>query len=340
MATQPAQAQAALAPVEVAKPAVTADPMATLKPILNAHGELDISDLQVGERFAKLQAWKAANPCNAPLMEANLLTIFPAGAGLIPLPYLPSASDAWPLEKITGRKEDIGKVEPSADFLIYAAGFLGIHLEKAFEGEVEIDGKKQWECLYHAYFLTPSGQVMSVMSEGKAQAIYTNSGTIQAHLRESTRKKAKRNAIKALLNIPTSMDVSEFMRPWIFFRPTFKAGVSSETDAIIADQQAIAAQSRKLLYGGSANQASEGHSMGAEAGVTIDITANAPVVADEPSMIEVSEAIERAQTVAELNQIGVDLAEMRLTGTERKQIETLWKARKAKLESPATAPQY
>lgn len=166
---------------------------------------------------------------------------------------IPTKQDAWRGDDAKKMKLKDGMVEPSADFLIRVASTLGVQLRELYAGPDDSSGVKMYSVRYNAYLLMPNGAMLSAENEGKDQCMFTDNG-MQAHIIENTRKKAKRNAIKALLGLPTTMLETDFDRPWIALRPVFTPGVSDETDAIIADQDRLNQESRAKLYADSASQ--------------------------------------------------------------------------------------
>lgn len=314
-------------PAAVAAPAKI-DPNAALvalKPMLNAQGELALGELMIAERMAQFAAFQAASNCNLPMWSTNLLTQFPAGTTLLPLPLIPQRRDAWRDADARAMKLKDGHVEPSADFIIQLGNLAGVRLDKVFEGPIELDNIKMYSVRYIASLRLPSGEILTTPGEeGKDQALYTGQGTMQAHIAESTRKKAKRNAIKCLLGIPTTLLAEEFDRPWIILRPVFRAGVSAEADAIIAEQKALNAVTTQRLYGELPASAQ-----------TVDVSASAmrDGELDANGMII---ALQGAASLPDLDALAGQIEDMRLTGGERKALAAAYKRRKADL-TPAQA---
>ena len=320
MATQPVEQQAFLTPAAPKVPEVVPaqnaqlvkNPMEALKSLLNADGELDFQNMNISDRLTQFADYAARSNCNLPLWESNLLTQCPIGTTLVPLPIFPKKQDAWRGEDARKMKLKDGYVEPSADFLLRIAAMLDIKLVKVFEGVTNDTGSAMYECKYNAYLMLPNGTLLSVEGEGKAQELYNSQGK-QAHIQESTRKKAKRNAIKALLGIPTSMLEEDFDRPWVLLRPVFRAGLSDQTDAILADQKALADRSREMLF--PTNK--------------VDVAASEST----PSFEELKAALESANTPEELEAVRKRLAAAALTGDIRAQLRVIYKARKTLLET-------
>ena len=203
-------------------PAAKNNVMAALTPILQ-NGELDFSSLDFEGRLAKFQEFKNSSNVNLVMLEQSILSQIPKGVTLVPIPIIPDTSDAWTEEKVTGKRSPDGpRVEPSAEFLLKMANYLGIKLTQTFCGVVKDTGTEMFEILYTASMRLPNGEIISVENVGKAQQLRTSAGTQQAHIKESTDKKAKRNAVKAFLNLPTMMSKADFERPWVLFRPAIK----------------------------------------------------------------------------------------------------------------------
>jgi hypothetical protein len=323
-----AQQQALTPTAQPAPLAVVSGPMAELKPFLNDKGEMDVANLQFGERLERFQSFMAQNKYNLPLWATNLLAQFPAGTTLLPMPYYPTKQDAW--RGADARKMQLkeGHVEPSADFIINLGNLLGVTLRKVFEGPVNMDGNRMYSVRYNAYLMLPNGAMLTVEEEGKDQMMYHEKG-LQAHIVENTRKKAKRNAIKALLNIPTTMTEGDFDRPWVLLRPLFHAG-SPETDRILAEQAAIAEQSRRLLY--SPVDVPSG-------GQTVDVQASKPAMPQELSVAQVIQRVREAANMAALDALAKEVADMRLTTAERDQIKAAYADQKKLIEEAAKKDQ-
>lgn len=302
----------------------TVSALATLKPMLNERGELALGDLMIAERMAQFAEFQEASNCNLPMWSMNLLTQFPPGTTLLPLPLMPSKRDAWRDADAKAMKLKEGHVEPSADFIVQLGNMAGVRLDKVFEGVIEMDSAKMYSVRYVASMRLPNGEILTTPGEeGKDQAFYNQNG-VQAHIAESTRKKAKRNAIKCLLGIPTTMLAGEFDRPWIILRPMFRAGVSNETDAIIAEQKALNEITTRKLYGELP-----------ASGQTIDVLAS-PGDDGEVGVNDMVLAMQGAETIDDLTALAGQIEEMRLTGGERKALMVAYKQRRDAL-TPAPA---
>lgn len=288
--------------------ALPADPMQQLKPLTNENGELQLPD-NIGLRMQAFYDWQAQLDCNLVQWETALLTEAPAGTTLIPIPLKPGPRDAWRGEDARKMKLRDGEVEPSAEFLIKMAQILGIELEKVFEGVDESTGTKMWDVQYVARITLANGTVLEAPPAGKSQELYTGQGQKQAHIKENTEKKAKRNAIKGLLGIPTTLPEAMFDRPWVLLRPVWKPGVSDDADRIIAEQQCRRDDARALLYSGK----------------SVDLIAENAVNVDD-----LRKALEAVQTPDELEAVRKRLAAANLPSDVRLQLGATYK-QKAKL---------
>lgn len=282
-------------------------PLDVLSELCGADGELTFLGETMFKRIKQFQAVVEKTEANLPLWETCIFQNVPAGTKVIPVPVFPKPSDAWTAETTRIKYRD-GEVEPSADFLLRLANTMGVKLVQTFAGIVE-GPPPMYSVRYNATLLLPSGQVLAVENEGKDVSPYNNDGTLQAHVVEATRKKAKRNAIKALLGLPTTMPAAEFNRPWIVLRPEFTPGVSAETDALIEIQKQLIAQSQRLLLAGSPDEVS------------------AAAIDDLKSLVESADTLDALKTV------GKSFAQARLTTAERAELEIAYRARKTLLET-------
>lgn len=218
----------------------------TMQPLLNPLGELDLGAFHIAERLQKFMDFRQKANCNLPLWENNILQNVPEGVKWLPVPIIPKASDGWGENPEDAKKMKLkeGHVEPSADFLNRISSIMGIVLKEVFSGVVNDAGQPMYRVRYNAFLALPNGLILQKENQGKDQAIYDKAGeNIIAHVVESTRKKAERNAIKALLGIPTTMPREEFFRPWIVLVPIFD-NKSQEAIQITVE----AKQAENLLY--------------------------------------------------------------------------------------------
>jgi len=188
--------------------------MQTMKPLLNANGEIDLSNLQIGERMQKFVALREQLNANLPLWDTQILTQFPPGVSFVLIPLIPEKDDAWhEPEVVTKLKLPKGHVEPSANFINKMGRIMGIHLDCIEDDVIDRDGIKMYSVRYNASLRLPNGELLAVPPEGKEQPLINSFGNVQAHIAESTRKKAQRNVYKAMFGMPTSMPAEKFYRP-------------------------------------------------------------------------------------------------------------------------------
>lgn len=295
---------AAMAPAKVAG---SLSPLDALKPLLNENGELELGNLQIGERVQQFIAFRDACNFNLPMWDTAIVTQFYPGMKLVPIPVIPARDDAWHGDDAKKMKLKEGHVEPKADFILKLGNIAGVILEKCGpEGINEDNGL--WSCRYNAKIQMPNGEWLVIQDEGKDQSPYNNDGSKAAHVSESTRKKAKRNVVKNLLGIPTSMPEPDFYRPWIILKPVYEAGVSIEADRIIAERKAISDRAAGQLYSGQ----------------TIDVKPEPVANKDgEVSAASMKTRIREAKSAAELNELKQVLGAMSMTNEERKLLGAL-----------------
>lgn len=283
-------------------------PLEELKPLLNADGALELSNLQIGERVQQFIEFREKCNFNLPLWDTAILSQFPPGVALVPVMVLPSKSDAWQGEDAKKMKLKEGHVEPTADFILKLGNIAGVRLEKIFEG-INPD-TRLWSCRYNAMIQLPNGEWLTIQDEGKDQEAFNNDGSPKAHVSESTRKKAKRNVVKNLLGIPTSLPEAEFNRAWVLLKPVFNPG-HADTDRIIAENKAIADKAKAKLYGDA-----------------IDVKALAP---GEQGVDDVLNLFKNASDLNALEAIAKAAADMPKTESQRKALAQVYTERKAAL---------
>ncbi len=318
--TQTQQQPLEAAQTQTKPPSPSLQALQALAPMLDAKGELQLSNLQLGERLQQFIEFRESSNCNLPLWDSAILSQFPAGTTLVPIPIVPSKEDAWYGKDAANMKLKEGHVEPKADFILRLGNIAGVILEKFTEGLNE--DTKLWACRYNAQLQLPNGEWLSIQDEGKDVEAFNNDGSKKAHVVESTRKKAKRNVVKNLLGIPTSMPEAEFYRPWIILKPIFRQGVSAETDQIIAERKQLTSAAAGALYGGPQ---------------TIDVQAEPHADADGQLTVEgAKHLINNTNNLTDLEQVRVALGEVHGTSAQLKELGNLLNSKMAEL-SPAGA---
>ena len=331
MATQPTETQQHLQPIQSPPPPITVGGKqlpAALKPLeslINANGEIDFDGVSWGERIQKYMDFEQNCNFNLVNFAENILSQIPPGTKLIPIPVIPTLDDCWHGDAARDMKLKEGHVAPKADFIIKLGNLQGCVLK---QNEPKIDhttGTAMYEVTYNAGFTLPNGTDIFVEGEGKMQELYTTyknqdgSPKKQAHVSESTKKKARRNAIKNLNKIPTSMEKEKFLRPWILLRPVFTPGVSTETDRLLARQQGFSNDAAKMLYS-NPDQPSQ---------AVIDVAVQKESGEVEVTIPYMMEMIREASTEVVLNALSPVLANMRLTTAERKTLSDAFKAQQS-----------
>lgn len=269
--------------------------------LLDANGHINLLTTDFFKRLEIMQELLENASFNAVMLEHNLLVELPAGAGMRPMPVFPKVSDGW--TKADGGDLPVGPglIMPSALFYEKLAIAAGARVTITSESVVElIPGQPHYKVVCSASLLLPSGEVLEVQGEGKSQPLLTKYGTIQAHIEESTRRKAKRNAIKVLFGLPTIMAEADFMRPWIVFRPVFDAATAGDkVRAIIARRDKESNEAVAQLYGPD--------------------TA-APVAAGDATLTNLRQRLNAATTTADVNAIGRELARIPMGEEQRAEV--------------------
>jgi len=297
-------------------PPTKAAVLSALKPLLDSKGEINIASMDFSDRLTSFAQFIDNADFNAILLEQNILSQLPVGASMIPLVVFPKASDAWEMSKILGSShpDNANKVMPSADFYIKIASLLNIKLQQDQACVVTDTGQPMYSIRYTAYLTLPDGSILSVNDEGKDQELYNKNG-IQAHIVENTRKKAKRNAIKALLAMPTVMDRDQFMMPFVLFRPVFRPE-SEEARAIIADLKAFSDAATSRLY--------------SRPSITLTEDSGA-------SFEDLREAMEQAADMDALAVVSKRVRAATINGDQRAQLAALYKLKTQALVTPSAA---
>lgn len=284
--------------------AVSLSPMDALKPLLNANGELELTTLEMGPRVQAFIEFRDKCNFNLPLWDTAILSQFPPGVSLVPVLMVPAKGDAWRGDDAAKMKLKPGHVEPSADFILKLGNIAGVYLDKIHEG-INQD-TKLWSVRYNAKIQLPNGEWLTIQDEGKDSDAFNNDGSPKAHVAEATRKKAKRNVVKNLLGIPTSMPEAEFDRAWVILKPVFRPG-DPETNRIIADRRRMAEQSSASLYNGQ----------------TIDVPAQKVNEEGQLNAEGAKGLIRAATSLAALAEVEKALPAVAMTGEERRIIGAL-----------------
>ncbi len=277
---------------------------------MNESGEIDFSSMDYSARIEAFMNFQENCNANLVMFQENVLTQLANGTTFVPMVVVPKADDLWDdtASKAIGCKP--GETELKADFIISLGQKAGVTLKKAFEGPVELDGCTMYQVRYNAFVVQGDGVPLVVEEEGKDQNLY-NKGGMQAHVVESTRKKAKRNAIAEALSIKKIMKREDAQRPWLILRPIFR------DPAILEEQKRLGDSVKAQLYGAGS------------AVVDVDYKyADVSVLRDD---------LMGAETLEALEIVGKRVAASRLTGEERAELGAVFKQRRESF-APAAAP--
>lgn len=220
--------------------------------VINANGEINPAAYANPEdRLAAFHIAFPPDKYTLVLFTQFAMSNLPAGAKLHPQFIECRDEDFWDESDFENREVPLkpGHVMLSAEFVIRIGLAAGIELVKTTEGQIEIEGTPYWRILYSAQIRLPDGTLLIGPESGKAQPIRTSKGTTQAHIIESTDKKARRNAIKELLTIPTQLPKRDAQRVWVVVKTQYEPG--SEAEKLIQHRAGNAA---RLLYDPGVNR--------------------------------------------------------------------------------------
>lgn len=179
---------------------------------------------------------------------STVMDMLPAGVVMVPTVITIPQNELWDKamdSKLSFLKD--GMVELSAPAIKRIGMVAGVKLDKVDEEVKQVNGVSFLLIEYRASMLLPDGSVHSEVS-GKEEAYQGQ------HAREKIDTKAKRNAIKALLNIPLSIPKANIDKPFIVLKPVFHRGYSPETDAIMDRIEGAKTYAMDMLYPGQSNQ--------------------------------------------------------------------------------------
>lgn len=172
---------------------------------------------------------------------------------------------------------------------------------------------------YKASMMLPDGTVIEEV--GGKEEIYTPG---HGHGREKIDTKARRNALKRLMNLPTTMDRDEVKKPMVVFKTLFQRG--GQVDHVVDAMEASQGKAVAALYGTTAVQDP----------AIIDVEPNNPhgveTVGDDISSYV--DAMARATTIEELKAVGEDIAATDVTQEAHDKLVEAYKARQVELTTP------
>lgn len=296
MATQPTQQGLLNQP-----PAV--QPAAEQKNLPAQHEERQIAAIK--EKFDPTKF-------NMIMFTQAVMDILPPGVQLVPFVVQIPPNEIWDKEtdKALSFLKD-GKVMLAHTAFKKIGMAAGVKLERVTEQVKQVKNDTYLLIEYRASMLLPDGTVHEEVS-GKEE-VYAG-----AHAREKIDTKAKRNAIRALLNIPLTMPKGNVDKPFVILKPVFHRGHSPETDAIIDRIEGAKRDAVAALYPSRQPQ-------------TIEAKFEAP--RQPVNIAELSNAIEAANTPEELQAAADKVAKATVSGEERRVLVDAYKARKALLET-------
>lgn len=155
------------------------------------------------------------------LFSQFLMNKFPEGVEFKPQFVTVSDDDIWDERNASEVKLKPGHCMLKSEKVIGIGQAVGIQLEKVKDEVVSMGGEEYLLIEYIARLQLPDGTVVETPPSGKQLPLKTKFG-IQAHVHESCDRKAKRNAIKELLQIPTQIPVAEAKKMWVCCKAVFK----------------------------------------------------------------------------------------------------------------------
>jgi len=184
---------------------------------------------------------------NVVMFSQFLMNALPAGISLKPQFVSVTDEDLWDQNnaKEVGLKE--GQVMLKSEKVINLGQAVGIRLEKVLEEEIKLNGIPHLRIEYVASLRLPDGTMIKSTPTGKSLPVITSTGKVQAHIHESVDRKAKRNAIKEMLSIPTQMKKTEAQKMWVCVRAVLGDG-SVDSQEQMKTIEASATAATNALY--------------------------------------------------------------------------------------------
>lgn len=224
---------------------------ATALSVINESGEINPAAYANPEN--RIAAFKKAFPpekFNIVLFTQFAMSNLPSGAKLHPQFLECREDDFWDQSDLQDKlKLNPDHVMLTAEFMIRLGLAAGIELVRVKEGIIDLDGSPYYQVQYSAQIRLPDGTLLVGPENGKAQPLKTTDGKTQTHIIENTDKKARRNAIKELLTIPTQIPRREAQRLWVVVKTQYEPG--SEAEKLIQHRAGNAA---RLLYDPGVNR--------------------------------------------------------------------------------------
>lgn len=222
---------------------------ATANELMKSNGEINPL-AYANDPMKKLEQLRVLFPTekyNVVMFSQFLMNALPTGISLKPQFVSVTDEDLWDQKnaKEVGLKE--GHVMLKSEKVINLGQAVGIRLEKVLEEEIKLNGIPHLRIEYVASLRLPDGTMIKSTPTGKSLPIITSTGKVQAHIHESVDRKAKRNAIKEMLSIPTQMKKTEAQKIWVCVRAVLGDG-SIDSQEQMKTIQASATAATNALY--------------------------------------------------------------------------------------------
>ncbi|TGL04972.1 hypothetical protein EHQ43_10025 [Leptospira bouyouniensis] len=218
--------------------------------ILLSNGEINPSAYAKDpiEKLKNLRTLFPPEKYNIVMFSQFLMNSLPEGISLKPQFVTVSDDDLWDEKNASGVKLTAGHVMLKSEKVINIAQAIGLRLEKVLEEETILNKIPHLRIEYVASLRLPDGTIVKSSPVGKSLPITTKDGSNQAHIYENVDRKAKRNAIKEMLAIPTQMKREEAQKMWVCVRAVVGDG-STESQEVGKTIEASATVATENLYG-------------------------------------------------------------------------------------------
>lgn len=218
--------------------------------ILLSNGEINPSAYAKDpiEKLKNLRTLFPPEKYNIVMFSQFLMNSLPEGISLKPQFVTVSDDDLWDEKNASGVKLTAGHVMLKSEKVINIAQAIGLRLEKVLEEETILNKIPHLRIEYVASLRLPDGTIVKSSPVGKSLPITTKDGSNQAHIYENVDRKAKRNAIKEMLSIPTQMKREEAQKMWVCVRAVVGDG-SIESQEVGKTIEASATVAKEGLYG-------------------------------------------------------------------------------------------
>lgn len=216
--------------------------------LLEADGSLNPAAFtRPDERLAEMRKVFPAEKFNFVQLSGFTLSRIPPGVKLYPQLIEVSREDFWDSKNAPEVGLKPGHVMMSATFLEKVAQAAGVELRRTAREEISLGGVDYIRIEYVASMRLPNGTILEAAPAGKELPLRTKSGNIQAHIAESCDRKARRNAIKQILSVPTAIEEKLALRHWVVVKAIYDES-QPEARAIAQEIRREADESRRLLY--------------------------------------------------------------------------------------------